>query len=81
MRAVAHVLHVALVAERALVVDKGVLIPLVRHVARAGAAPAQSLCDVTAMFVARYGNLQPGQRIFIRTSQQVDGMADVPKLV
>ena len=37
--------------------------------------------DLTAMCVARYGKLQPGVRIFIRTCQQVDGVADVPKLV
>ena len=44
-------------------------------------APVDGWSNVTALYVARYGELQPGQRIFLRTSQQVDGMADVPKLV
>ena len=44
-------------------------------------APVDGWSNFTALYVARYGELQPGQRIFIRTSQQVDGMADVPKLV
>jgi len=37
--------------------------------------------NITALIVARYGELQAGQRIFIRIRQQVDGQADVPKLV
>jgi hypothetical protein len=42
--------------------------------------PVDGWSDITALYVARYGMLQAGRRIFIRTCQQMDGMADVPKL-
>ena len=37
--------------------------------------------NITALVIAYYGAMRAGQRIFIRTCQQVDGTADVPKLV
>ena len=43
--------------------------------------PVDGWSDITALIVARYGNLQAGKRIFIRFCQQIDGMTDVPKLV
>ena len=43
--------------------------------------PVDGWSDITALIVARYGDLQAGRRIFIRTCQQIDGMTDVPKLV
>ena len=42
--------------------------------------PVDGWCDLTALIVARFGMLQAGMRLFIRTNQQVDGWADVPKL-
>ena len=43
--------------------------------------PVDGWSNITALIVARYGNLRAGRRIFIRTCQQIDGMTDVPKLV
>lgn len=43
--------------------------------------PVDGWSDITALLVARYGMLQPGKRLFVRTCQQIDGVADVPKLV
>ena len=43
--------------------------------------PVDGWSDITALIVARFGDLQAGQRIFIRTCQQINGMTDVPKLV
>ncbi len=54
----------------------------VQHFPRLGllSPPIDGWSDVTEMVVARYGELRAGQRIWIRTCQQIDGCTDVPKL-
>ncbi len=36
-------------------------------------APEHGECDITEMYVARYGEPEPGKKVFIRTRQQKDG--------
>ena len=43
-------------------------------------APVDGWCDITALYVARYGVPTPGKVIFIRTRQQIDGWSDVGKI-
>ena len=42
--------------------------------------PTDGWCDITDLYVARYGVPPAGTVIFIRTCQQIDGWADAPKL-
>ena len=42
-------------------------------------APVDGWCDLTELFVARYGQPIAGQAVFIRTCQQIDGSTDVSK--
>ena len=35
--------------------------------------------DITAEYVARFGEPEPGKKVFIRTQQQRDGWKDFPK--
>lgn len=46
-----------------------------RNVSYLGLLPAaqDGLCDITAMYVARYGEPRPGDKVFIVTRQQKDG--------
>jgi hypothetical protein len=39
----------------------------------AAAAPVGGESDITELYVARYGKLEPGKRVFIRTRQQREG--------
>lgn len=41
--------------------------------------PDGGLCDITDLFVAKYGPPPPGKRIYIQTVQQIDGWQDRPK--
>ena len=43
--------------------------------------PEDGLSDITGLFVAKYGPLPVGKRIFIQTIQQIDGWQDRPKIV
>ena len=43
-------------------------------------APVNGWSDITELYVARYGVPLVGSVVFIRTCQQVDGWADVPKV-
>jgi hypothetical protein len=40
--------------------------------------PKRGVCDVTKLYVKKYGNPPPGSRVFIQTRQQVDGQQDLP---
>ena len=42
--------------------------------------PVNGWSDLTARLVARFGVLTPGQALFIRTRQQIDGWMDVAKI-
>ncbi len=42
-------------------------------------APVEGGSDITALYVARYGEPVAGKVVFIRTCQQVDGWTDLPK--
>ena len=41
--------------------------------------PIRGVSDITALYVARYGRIPAGWRIFIRTYQHRDGFEDLPK--
>jgi hypothetical protein len=41
--------------------------------------PVDGWSDITDLYVARYGLPRAGMVVFIRTCQQIDGWADVPK--
>jgi hypothetical protein len=41
--------------------------------------PKDGWCDITDLYVARYGVPKPNQAIWIRTCQHIDGFTDVPK--
>ena len=41
--------------------------------------PAGGMSDITDLYVARYGPIPAGSRIFIRTYQHIDGWEDLPK--
>ena len=43
-------------------------------------APVDGCCDITALYVARFGVPPPGTVVFIRTRQQIDGWNDVGKI-
>ena len=43
-------------------------------------APVNGLSDITDLLIARFGLLTPGQAIFLRTRQQIDGWLDVGKI-
>ena len=43
-------------------------------------AAVDGWCNITALYVARYGVPPPGTVIFIRTRQQIDGWNDVGKI-
>jgi hypothetical protein len=42
--------------------------------------PVGGWCDITALYVARYGVPTLGKAVFIRTRQQIDGWNDVGKI-
>jgi hypothetical protein len=42
-------------------------------------APAGGEADITAQYVARFGEPEPGTKVFIRTQQQRDGWKDLEK--
>ena len=44
-------------------------------------APVDGWCDLTELFVRRYGVLALGRAIFIRTRQHINGWNDLPKEV
>ena len=44
-------------------------------------APADGWCDITALYVARFGVPKPGTAVWIRTCQHMDGFIDVPKVL
>lgn len=41
--------------------------------------PEGGVSDITDLYVARYGRIPAGSRIFIRTYQHIDGWEDLPK--
>ena len=41
-------------------------------------APVGGESDITELYVARYGEPEPGKRVFIRTQQQREGWEDHP---
>jgi hypothetical protein len=43
-------------------------------------APVDGWCNITALYVARYGAPTPGKVAFIRTRQQIDVWNDVGKI-
>ena len=43
-------------------------------------APVDGWSDITALYVARYGQPTVGKAIFIRTRQHIDGWTDLPKV-
>ena len=49
-----------------------------RNVSYIGLLPlaVDGLCDITALYVARYGTPRPGEKLFIVTRQQKDGWED-----
>ena len=49
-----------------------------RNVSYIGLLPlaVDGLCDITALYVARYGTPRPGDKLFIVTRQQKDGWED-----
>ena len=49
-----------------------------RNVSYIGLLPpaVNGLCDITALYVARYGTPRPGEKLFIVTRQQKDGWED-----
>jgi len=54
----------------------------VQHFPFLGLLPAavDGWCDITELYVARYGVPPAGAVIFIRTCQHIDGSTDVPKM-
>jgi hypothetical protein len=44
-------------------------------------APVRGMCDITELYVAKYGVPPAGSRVFIRTVQQINGWQDRPKLM
>jgi hypothetical protein len=42
-------------------------------------APVGGVSDITDLYVAMFGKIPPGSRIFIRTQQHIDGWEDLPK--
>lgn len=44
-------------------------------------APVDGWCDLTELFVRRYGIPALGRAIFIRTRQHINGWTDLPKQV
>jgi hypothetical protein len=42
-------------------------------------APTRGVSDITDLYVARYGPIPAGSRIFIRTYLHIDGWEDLPK--
>lgn len=44
-------------------------------------APVDGWCNLTALYVARYGVPAPGRAIFICTRQHINGWTDLPKQV
>ena len=44
-------------------------------------APVDGWCDITSLFVGRYGVPVAGRAIFIRTRQHINGWNDPPKQV
>ena len=43
--------------------------------------PVAGWCDITELYVARYGKPKPGTAIWIRTCQHIDGWVDVPQVL
>ena len=43
--------------------------------------PEGGVCDITAIFLAKFHLLPVGQRIFIRTVQQINGWRDLPQTI
>ena len=43
--------------------------------------PEGGLCDTTELFLAKFHLLPVGQRIFIRTVQQINGWRDLPQTI
>ena len=43
-------------------------------------APVDGWSDITSLYVARFGVLAPGNVVFIRTCQHIDGWTDLPKV-
>ncbi len=43
--------------------------------------PTDGWCDITDLYVARYGLPKVGQAIWIRTCQHIDGWIDTPKVL
>ena len=41
--------------------------------------PEGGVCDITGLYLAKFHLLPVGQRIFIRTVQQINGWRDLPK--
>ena len=41
-------------------------------------APDGGMCDITELYVKKFGNPPPGSRVFIRTRQVMDGQQDLP---
>jgi hypothetical protein len=44
-------------------------------------APVDGWCDITGLYVARFGVPKAGKAIWIRTCQHIDGWTDVPKVL
>jgi hypothetical protein len=43
--------------------------------------PEGGVCDITELYLARFHLLPAGQRIFIRTVQQINGWRDLPQTI
>ena len=43
--------------------------------------PVGGVCDITDLYLAKFHLLPVGQRIFIRTVQQINGWRDLPKTI
>ena len=41
-------------------------------------APEGGVCNITELYVEKFGNPPPGSRVFIQTRQHVDGQPDLP---
>jgi hypothetical protein len=42
-------------------------------------APVNGFCDITDLYVARFGRPRVGSRVFVRARQQINGWSDAPK--
>ena len=54
----------------------------VQYILVLGARPqSPGVCDITDLYLAKFHLLPVGQRIFIRTVQQINGWRDLPQTI